>query len=190
MRTPKFFGDLPNEKICFRENDFRNNQVELYTKERRATAYYRIGHDLTLGLPSNYTHYTLEFVTYATVTAADLDYISTWTQAKHLEISDGCNAALGLLRRAHKLQAMTKLTSLDLNISENSLQRMRLRPFFRSLQSLKTAVFRFQPSLSVSQVKAFLDEQVIPSKFKRSEIDSNLAVVYSINPEEDGNISV
>lgn len=179
MQTPKLFAEHDNNAIIFIESDFRNNRVEMYTQQRKIFANsYRMGDGLTLGLPHNYSDYHLQFADYAAVSAADLDQIVSWTEAVRLRIDDSCSVALGLLRRAGQLQAMTKLTHLTLNVAKSSLPRMRLRPFFRSLVSLESAEFRFERTLTEGEVAAFLAEQTIPKEFKRVVSASNYVALY------------
>lgn len=178
---PKHFSNALNSEITFFENDFRYNKVVLSPLDRKVYAEYRMGHDLTLGLPSDLQTYKLNFQNLVEVTVADLDYIVTWTKAKSLTIDDRCDAALGLLRRIDAMSAMTDLSFLRLNIRPNILERMRLRPFLRNLPSLRSIQLEFDHTISESDIRAFIERQDIPKEFGL-EMYTNHEARYTKNP--------
>lgn len=165
MDQPKYFSGAANKQIEFVETDFRGNRVTLHPLDRKVTTKYRMGHDLTLGLPADLQKYELTFDFLAELTTADLDYIVTWTNATELTVDDHCDAALGLLRRIDAMSAMVNLSYLQLNVGPNVLERLRLRPFFRNLPGLKRIEFNFSKGISDDDIRAFMKRQDIPKGF-------------------------
>lgn len=142
------------------------------------TASFLEGFDLLLGIPSDFETFNLKFDMLAVVTGADLDYMMTWTNANHLVIDDKCNAALGLLHRIDQMAAMKKLTNLKLNIRKNSVERMRLNPFFRYLPSLVSFVIVFDKKFSAQAKSEFFAAQEIPDSFKMIQLIDRVTVRF------------
>lgn len=175
----KYFWEAKHyKKLNFRERSIGISNVEFNPTERSVVAKFYSGHNLTLDLPNNYESYKLEFEQSAITTDADIEYISTWTNAKSLEIFDNIDVAFDLLERIDELKTLTKLESLKLHLHRYSLLQKDFSPFFNTFPKLKFIQFTFDEATSVKIVKRFVRGLKIPKKFK--PVESNVQFYKSI----------
>lgn len=72
---PKFFTAPSYKEVKFIDNDRTFNAVTMNIPEKKVTTDFQLGTDLTLGLPDNFTDYTLQFWKLALVSDADFNVL-------------------------------------------------------------------------------------------------------------------
>lgn len=150
-----------------------NNQIIIMPSFKNVFGSFKIGANLTLGIPNNYKNYLLFFDGNVSITEADFIYMFEWKSAERLGISDECNMAYELLNRVDAMSKMKQLKSLTINVDQKSYKKIKVRPFLTKLLSLRHAFFE-PKALSEDEVNEFVQNQEIPwtwkSEVKRSVI--------------------
>lgn len=170
----KHFWNASNHIIDFRDVDYKFNYITLQPNEQKVVAVFQDGYNMTTGLPANYVDYSVAFSLNAFVTAADIEAILQWHNAKYLEIHDECDVAYMLLTRIDDMQKMQHLKTIKLDIQKNSIDKMKLKAFLGNFPELKRAEFKFR-RFSDEEIEDFLTGQDIPEHFKLVDSPSGSA---------------
>lgn len=163
----KLFWNLPCRSLRF--SDARGNRVDMDPSEATAVAYFRSGHNLTLGLPDTYKKYTLFIQNSVNFTAAEVEYIFRWKNAAELTLVEDNNLPYRLTLRRNRLRHLTQLWSLRFSVNPGTFAKLAVWKLLKGFPALE-AVDVNVDALDAKQIDRFAGNQ---GKFKEWTVSVN-----------------
>lgn len=175
MSLPKQFAHHKViHKIRFEDEDENVVNIDSFGTLQ---AVYRKGRNLTLGLPNNYTRYTIYFRSTATFSSYDYDYIFQWRKMLTFGAFGRSSVAYDLMMRSNELQSLRELRYISMTLQLHSYKNLRVKPFLENLPIVIGVLFKFG-ELSLEQIHEFHQYQDIPENFKVNVDIANAFIQY------------
>lgn len=137
------FANASNRMIRFRDVDYKRNIIILYPNEKKVRCNFQIGDQLTLGLPTDFEYYDIDFGWAGVACLDDIETILSWKNAKELKITDRCHIAYKLRQRIDELRQMKYLEVLHLRINAKNFENIELEAFFGNFTKLQRIEFDY-----------------------------------------------
>lgn len=155
---------MSNYKLSF--SDKKGNLIDIYPRNQGVQISLTLDNTIAFDIPENYKEYKFSIDYDVILTEVNLNALLNCKSATYLSIYDARDLAYTLMKRIDTLARMTKLKSLKMNINNEYLPHMKLKPFLEQIPSLRFVTFIFQ-DLREHEVKAYLKDQDIPSDWAR-----------------------
>lgn len=135
-----------------------DNKIYIHPEHKFVGGRFGAGANLTLGIPTNYEYYALNFGSKVTVTDADVNYILQWKLATIFELIDYGDLPARLAQHIESGVRFQHLEKLTLSVRRHSYKTLKIKPFIGKLPSLTYARFKY-PDLDFQQLRKFNDNQ-------------------------------
>lgn len=126
---------------------------------------FRHGENPLSGVPTNYIHYTVEYMNSAKPTTENIDSILQWKNAYTLRCRDRGDVAVTLFKRIDELSDLTKLRTLELSMEGDKPEQINVATFLNNLTGLRKLCFTFKDKTE-KQVKEFELKNKIPLNWR------------------------
>lgn len=164
LSEPIFFWNATKfSEISFtsKSTPFPGDTITLRPSKRSAKALYITSEFALAGIPSNYTSYSLNFLSRVHVPSTVFDRIFQWQDTTSLEIldSDHHQIPMKLTEQIDGLSGLQNLQSLSLMIHKSTFKIFNVRPLLEKLPSLTNMYCRPYFQLGEVNFKEFIVRQ-------------------------------